>query len=155
MVPASLQPLAPEQTAQSTWGPDLALQRPRERHRHQPWSGHSHKIPQQLKQTSPKPEPWIGPSVRRDRAAHYSAKPNAQTFRHTSKETREEGLKPQRAKGLKLLAGLKVKGSVADFPDFDGLLSQHRPRSRLNRHVYGGLLAGLEFSSGLRQNHQG
>lgn len=89
--------------AQVTWSSDPALRRPRVIQTPTSLGMEIHtRFPQE-----PKPEAWIS---HREWVVHYSAKPNEQTFQHTQKETREEGLKPQRAKGLKLQAGLKVKG---------------------------------------------
>lgn len=51
---------------------------------------------------------------------------------------------PQGAKGLKLQAGLKVKGLWQAFRTLMGSSASRSPLSRLNRHVYRGLLAGLE-----------
>lgn len=96
--------------------------------------------PQQLEQTSPEQEPWISPEFTGTRLYVILRSP---TDRHsnTLRKKQEKRVMPQR---VQTTGRVKGQRPVAGFPDVDGLLSQQKPPSRLNRRVYRGLLAGLE-----------
>lgn len=91
--------------AQVTWGSDPALTQTPVLE----WK-FTQDSPRTKTEHPSKPETWIS---HREGVMHYSAESNEQTFQHTWKERRDEGLKPQRAKGLKLQAGSKVCGRLS------------------------------------------